>query len=223
MKQNYLSASVICMDFLNLQRDIKALEKAKVDYLHFDVMDGVFVPRYGLFPEMLASITSMTDLPVDVHMMVKNPEPYIEDFAKARAKRFCVHAEGNDHLHRTLSKIRQSGMQAGVALNIATPLSYLDYITTEVDYVMLMAINPGIIGHKVIPGVFNKIQDLEKKLNGKGIPIMVDGGVNFETSPQMVRAGADILVGGSSIIFRPKEGSIEEMVLKYRLNMESRS
>lgn len=216
MSSYKITASLVCADLMNLEKEIKSLEKAGVDYLHFDVMDGMFVPRYGLLPEILAGITRITSIPVDVHMMVMNPEPYIDDFAKAGAKMFYVHVENNPHLHRTLKKIKTSGMQSGVVLNMSTPLECLDYIIDELDYVMLMGINPGIVGHKIIPKIFDKIRALKKKLAGTNIKIMIDGGVTPDTSADMVLAGADILVCGSSSIFRPKEGTLEETTHKYK-------
>lgn len=222
MSSYKLSASLICADLLNLERDIKSLEKAGVDYLHFDVMDGIFVPRFGLLPELLSRICHTTYLPVDVHMMVVNPEPYIADFVRAGAKIFYVHVENNPHLHRTLKTIKAAGMQPGVVLNMSSPLEYLDYIVEELDYVMLMGINPGIIGHKIIPKIFDKLIALKKKLAGASIRIMIDGGVTPDTSADLIKAGADILVCGSSSIFRPNEGNLEETAEQYRAYVDSK-
>jgi ribulose-phosphate 3-epimerase len=216
MKKFYISASMICGNPLNLEQEVKSLERAEVDYLHFDVMDGIFVPRYGLFPEMLTQITKITNIPVDVHMMVMDPEPYIDTFAKAGAKIFYVHVENNPHLHRTIRQIKNSGMDAGVALNISTPIEVLNYIIDEINYIMLMGINPGIVGHKIIPKIYDKISDVKEKIKDTKIKILIDGGVTPETSSEMIKRGADILVCGSSTIFKPREGTLEEVTKKYR-------
>ncbi len=198
-----LAASLVCADMMQLGREIKLLEKARIGYIHFDVMDGVFVPRYGLHPEILQALRKITLLPVDVHLMVTDPEPYIEIFAASGATIITVHVEACAHLHRTLYKIKKTGVKAGVALNPATPLSVLDYLWDDIDLVMLMAINPGIVGHKLIPGAMQKIKDLKEKIGGRKIIIEIDGGVTTQSAPLMIRAGAHLLVCGSSTIFRP--------------------
>lgn len=198
-----LTASLICADFLSLEKELKKLKKGGIDLIHFDVMDGSFVPRFGLFPEILSLIKKITDLPIDVHMMVQNPEDYIKVFADGGADYFVVHAESDQHLHRTLKRIHEYGMKAGVALNPATPLTVLDYLLDDLDLVLLMAINPGIVGHKLIPQMIDKIADLKMKLQRHpNVLIEVDGGVAFESAPEMVRRGANILVCGSSTIFK---------------------
>lgn len=202
----YLSASLICANHLEFGKEVKRLEKGKIDYIHFDIMDGNFVPRYGLYPELLSSIKKASHLPIDVHMMTEEPGRYIKEFADAGADIIAVHAEACKHLHYTLKKIRERGVKAGVVLNYATPLNVLDYILDDLDMVELMAINPGIVGHKVIPGIFKKIADLKEKINasGKNILIEIDGGVNPDTAAKMIEAGADILVCGTSAIFKPE-------------------
>lgn len=196
-----LAASLICADMLRLEDEIRRLEGGGADFIHFDVMDGSFVPRYGLHPEMLKAIKSISDIPVDVHLMVQNPEPYIPNFILAGADYIVIHAESTPHLHRALKKIKDKGIRAGVALNHTTPLNYLDYILDDIDLVMLMAINPGIVGHKLIPQAMDKIKDLKRKIKHRNILIEIDGGVTFESAPKMVQAGANILVCGSSTIF----------------------
>ncbi|MBA4319483.1 MAG: ribulose-phosphate 3-epimerase [Flavobacterium sp.] len=202
----YLSASLICANHLEFGKEVSKLEKEKIDYIHFDMMDGNFVPRYGLYPELLSSIKKVSRLPIDVHMMTEEPGRYIKDFADAGADIIAVHVESCKHLHLTLKKIRDNGVKTGVVLNYATPLNVLDYIMDDIDMVELMAINPGIVGHKVIPGIFKKISDLKEKINasGKNILIEIDGGVNPETAAEMIKAGADILVCGTSAIFKPE-------------------
>lgn len=204
MKKNYqLSASIICSSFINLSKEIKALEKGQIDRIHFDVMDGIFVPRYGLPPEILRQIHEVTDVPITVHMMVQDPESYVDIFKSSGADTIAFHVEPIKHVHRLVQKIKMGGMKAGLALNLATPLNVLDYMLQDLDLVMLMAINPGILGHKLIPRVLGKISDLKNKLEEyPDIKIEIDGGVTFESAPVMVKNGADILVCGNSTIFR---------------------
>lgn len=205
MKPYYLSASFICGDPLSIKEEIQALEKGGIDFIHFDVMDGVFVPRYGLYPELLKAVRSITDLPIEVHMMTEEPERYVLKFVEAGASIISVHAEACRHLHHTLKTIRAAGVKVGVVLNYATPLTVLDYIMDDVDLVMLMAINPGIVGHKLIPGAIKKIGDLRKKIDESSgdILLAVDGGVSLESVADMVRAGANYLVCGTSAIYKP--------------------
>lgn len=200
-----LAASIICGSPLSLEADLIALEKGGIDYIHFDVMDGLFVPRYGLFPEYLKAIRSKTNLPIEVHMMVQDPEPYIQSFVDAGATMLTPHIEPLMHVHRTVHKIKNAGVQAGLALNFGTSLSVLDYILPDLDLVMLMAINPGIVGHKLIPGTMQKIADLREKIDriGKNIVIEIDGGVKPESGKEMVQAGATMLVCGTGTIFQP--------------------
>ncbi len=210
-----ITASLICGDPLNLERAVRDIIGADIDRIHFDVMDGVCVPRFGLYPEILVGVRKLTDLPVDVHMMVTNPEPYIETYAKAGATIFYVHAENNSNLHRTLKLIKDAGMKPGVVLNMATPICVLDYILADIDYVLLMAINPGIVGHTIIDAVYSKIRDVKTLIGGRAIKIVIDGGVTSESSAAMVRAGADVLVCGSSTIFRPAEAPLAELTKKF--------
>ena len=213
---------MICGDPLNLNQAIHDIISADVDMIHFDVMDGVCVPRFGLYPEILVAIRKITDLPVDVHMMVVNPEPYIEIYAKAGADIFYVHVENNPNLHRTLKMIRDFGMKPGVVLNMATPIYMLEYILPDIDYIMLMAINPGIVGHGIIDTIYTKIKDVKKLIGEYAIKIVIDGGVTPDSSTKLIRSGADILVCGNSTIFRPREGSLPEVTAKLlnRINSE---
>lgn len=205
MKKNYLlSASLVCGNMLRFGEEIKELTMGKIDYLHFDVMDGVFVPRYGMFPEMLSQLRKLTNVPVDVHLMVANAEPYLKTFADSGASILVIHAESTAHLHRQIKLVKNLGLKAGVALNPATSFNVLDYILDDLDLVMLMAINPGIVGHKLIPSALEKIKELRKKLkNYPNIIIEIDGGVTPETAPIMIKAGADMLVCGTGTIYKP--------------------
>lgn len=226
MSKVHLAASLICADPLNLEKDIKELISGKADFIHFDVMDGLFVPRYGLYPEILTYLKKVTDIPVDVHMMVDNPEDYIDVFQKAGADYYNVHVEACKHLHRVVKKVKDAGMKAGVALNPATPLSSLDWIINDIEMVVLMAINPGIVGHKLIPSLIDKISALRQYANDHGnhtLHIEIDGGVTFESAPVMVDAGADVLVCGTGTIFRPHEDTIHNKLvsLKSKLSLSN--
>ncbi|MBU1033303.1 ribulose-phosphate 3-epimerase [Patescibacteria group bacterium] len=199
-----LTASLICADILNLKSEIELLDKGGIDYIHFDVMDGDFVPRLGLHPEVLKMTKSLTNIPVDVHMMINSPELFIPAFAKAGADIICPHAESTQHLHRVIKLIKDQGVRAGVALNPGTPLCVLDHILEDIELVVLMAINPGIVGHKLIPGMLKKIVQLKEMLKDHpNILIEIDGGVSPESSAEMIKLGADMLVCGTSTIFKP--------------------
>jgi ribulose-phosphate 3-epimerase len=197
-----VAASMICDDFKNLKRTLQLFKKGGVDYIHFDVMDGLFVPRFGLFPEFLKIIKSLSSIPVDVHLMVQNPDQYIKTFVDSGADIISIHSEANVNLSRTLKIIKDSGAMSGLVLNPATPLNVLDYVLDDLDLIMIMAINPGIVGQKLIPKTYDKLRDLKSKLDGKKIIIGVDGGVTFESAPRMIEAGANMLVCGTSSIFK---------------------
>jgi ribulose-phosphate 3-epimerase len=218
-KEALIAASLICSNPLDLQSDINHLIKSKVDFIHFDVMDGQFVPRYGLYPEILTSLKKQTNIPVDVHMMVNNPEDFIEDFKIAGADYYNFHIESTSHAHRLVKKIQNAGMLPGVALNPATPISSLDYLVNDIKMVVLMAINPGIVGHKLIPEMIQKIKNLRDYANDKGnndLLIEIDGGVTFESGKLMIEAGADILVCGTGTIYRPKEDTISNKIIAFK-------
>jgi ribulose-phosphate 3-epimerase len=212
-----LAASLICANPLNLMTDVIQLVSG-VDFIHFDVMDGLFVPRYGLYPEILTSLMSKSigSLKVDVHMMTQEPERYIDDFSKAGANYYCVHYEACQHLHRTIKKIKDAGMKPGVALNYSTPPEVLKYVLPDIDMIVLMAINPGIVGHKIIPGIYQKIEDTRRYIQRYNILIEIDGGVTFQSANLMREVGANVLVCGTGTIFRPQEGTISEQVQKLK-------
>lgn len=220
-KNNYkIAASLISTSLLSVDKLIADLKRNKVDQIHFDVMDGSFVPRLGLYPELLKEIKSKTSIPVDVHMMIDNPENYIDIFAEAGADYIIPHIESTKHIHRTLTLIRKAGVRAGVALNPGTPLSSLDYLIEDLDLVMLMAINPGIVGHKFIPSMFKKISDLSEYRAGNNFLIEIDGGVNFENAKEIVNSGADIIVCGAQSIFN-NQGTLSQNIKKLKTKIES--
>lgn len=232
MKKNYaLAASLICADPLNLELDLRSLANNKIDYIHFDVMDGQFVPRLGLYPEILTRIKKweypaghFNIFKVDVHVMANDPELYIDTFAKAGANYFVFHWEATNNPHRVIQKIQNAGMKAGVALNIQTKVDVLDYIAPHVEMITLMAINPGIVGSKLNNVIYRKIDDIKNwinrhpylKKNNIEIPIQIDGGVTFDNARDLIEAGADILVCGNGTIFRPHEGTINRQIEKLR-------
>lgn len=208
-KKTMLSASLVCADMMNIQGELLKLEKGGIDYIHFDVMDNQFVPRFGLHPEILQSIKKNTKIPIDVHLMVNNPENAIPTFIQAGADIIVFHIEATAHAHRLIKQIKNTGIKAGIAINPATNLDVLDYLLEDIDMVMLMAINPGILGHKLIPEMMKKISDLNVKLkNHKHIIKAIDGGVSFDSAQEMVKRGANFLVCGTSTIFKP-EGDVE--------------
>lgn len=208
---SFLSASLICADPLNMESDILQLNESSIDFIHFDVMDGSFVSRYGLYPEVLSSLKKISSIPVDVHMMVNNPEDYIQTFQSAGATYFNFHVEASQQVSRIIKKIKDSGMKPGIALNPATPVYALEWIIRDVEMVVVMAINPGIVGHPFIPSMLTKISAIRALANEKGndnLLIEVDGGVTPFTAPQMIAAGANVLVCGTGSIFRPHEDTI---------------
>jgi ribulose-phosphate 3-epimerase len=198
-----LSCSVISGDPLTFISDIELLETGGIDSFHFDVMDGVFVPRFGLYPEYLKMLVKLSKLPVEVHMMLENPEPYIEDFAKVGAVRIIPHIESLRHPIRTMMKINEHGAKAGIALNPGTQLSLVEPVIDHIDSVMLMSINPGIVGHKLLSNTFKRLLQLKQIIGPeKSIKIILDGGVTFENARELIEAGADSIVCGAGTVFK---------------------
>lgn len=196
-----IAPSILSADFVNMERDIKMLEKAGADYVHCDVMDGMFVPNITFGPQMIKSISNITDLPLDVHLMVQSPERYVEEFANAGADIITVHVEATTHLQRTLSVIRSLGKKAGAVLNPATSLDTLEYVLDDVDMVLLMSVNPGFGGQTFIPAVLEKTRRLKEMIDrsGKKIDIEIDGGVSPANIAEVVNAGANVVVAGSAV------------------------
>ncbi len=198
-----VAASLACANYLHLAEDLAALEAAGVDYLHVDIMDGQFVPNFCLNSDIMRAARQVTPLPMDVHLMVERPERYINTFIAAGGSIIVVHQECVTHLQRTLAEIRRQGARAGVALNPATPLQTLEYVIEDIDFLLLMTVNPGFYGQRLVPAALRKIADARAlcKRYGRDIPICVDGNVSLENAPKMVASGADFLVGGTSSIF----------------------
>lgn len=197
-----LSPSILSADFSKLGEQVRILEDAGAPWLHIDVMDGQFVPPVSFGDVVIRSVRPVSKMFFDVHLMVTEPDRFVDDYAKAGADMFTVHAEACAHLDRTLQHIHESGMKAGVALNPATPLQVLDYVLDKVDMVLIMTVNPGYGGQKYIPSMTAKIRDLRRKLDEAGypdLPIEVDGGINDSTIDTVLDAGASVIVAGSAV------------------------
>ncbi|MCU9593135.1 ribulose-phosphate 3-epimerase [Caldibacillus thermolactis] len=196
-----IAPSILSADFSLLGREVKDVEKAGADYIHIDVMDGHFVPNITIGPLIVEAIRPVTSLHFDVHLMIENPENYIQNFVHAGADYISVHVEACKHLHRTIHQIKETGVRAGVVLNPATPVEMIRDVLTDVDLVLLMTVNPGFGGQKFIPNVLKKIEQVRRWRDEQNLhfEIEVDGGINAETAKLCVAAGADVLVAGSYI------------------------
>lgn len=200
-----IAPSILSADFGRLADEVRAVEAAGADYVHVDVMDGRFVPNITIGPMVLAAVRAATRLPLDVHLMIVEPERHIEAFAQAGADIITVHLEASPHLHRTIQQIRALGKKACVSLNPHTPLDGLQTVLPDLAMVLLMTVNPGFGGQRFIEAVVPKIRELRAEIDGRhlDVDIEVDGGVSPETAATVVEAGADVLVAGSAVFNRP--------------------
>ncbi len=207
-----ISPSLMCVDFLNLKEELKILERGGIEYLHVDIMDGVFVPNYTLGTDFVKMLHRATDIPLDIHMMVTAPEAKLDWFELHEGDYVSIHYEACTHIQRVLSQIHARGAKTMLALNPGTPLCVLDELLPDLDAVLIMTVNPGFAGQKLIPQTLDKIIRCRKLLDERGyanIEIEVDGNVSFENAKKMRAAGADIFVAGTSSIYA-KTGTIEE-------------
>lgn len=199
--KNKLAPSILSADFSNLGEAVRSVEEGGADYIHIDVMDGHYVPNITIGPAVVKDLRKTSDLIFDVHLMIENPDNFIEDFYKAGADIITVHQEATKHLHRTIQKIKSYGLKAGVSLNPATPIAVLNEIIRDVDMVLLMSVNPGFGGQSLIENVKYKFYDLQQLLNkfNLDIDIEIDGGVNSSNLKEVLSWGANVIVAGSAI------------------------
>lgn len=200
-----IAPSLLSADFLNLQRDVEMINNSDADWLHLDIMDGVFVPNISFGFPVLNALKDVCKKPMDVHLMIVEPQKFINEVAATGAYMMNVHYEACTHLHRTITAIREAGMKAGVTLNPHTPVSLLEDVIQELDMVLLMSVNPGYGGQRFIEHSVEKVKELKKLVDRKGLStlIEVDGGVNAETGKRLVDAGADVLVAGNYVFKSP--------------------
>lgn len=201
-----ISPSLLSANFLDLRKDIEMINGSEADWLHMDVMDGVFVPNISYGFPVIEQVAKISTKPLDVHLMIVQPERYVERLAKAGAMMMNVHYETCTHLHRTIQEIHAAGMKAGVTLNPSTPICSIEDVLGDVDMVLLMSVNPGFSGQKFIESTVDKLRRLKQMVRASGCSplIQVDGGVQAETAPRLVEAGADVLVSGN-YIFKAKD------------------
>ena len=201
MNKNILSPSLLAADFSRLNEELAVLKENGAQWLHLDVMDGLFVPSISFGLPVIKSLRAVSDLTFDVHLMIQDPDRYLEDFAAAGADIITVHQEACTHLNRTLQKIHSLGLKAGVALNPATPLNTVEWVAEDLDMLLIMSVNPGFGGQKYIPNATRKIAEARRMLKelGSEADIEVDGGVNHENAASILQAGANVLVAGSAV------------------------
>jgi ribulose-phosphate 3-epimerase len=196
-----IAPSILSADFSRLGEEIAAVEAAGADWIHIDVMDGHFVPNITIGPAVVKSLRKLTRLPFDVHLMIRHPEQFLEAFAEAGSDMITVHVEAADHLHRTVSRIRELGPKAGVSLNPATPLTLIEPILADIDLLLIMSVNPGFGGQQFIGTMLSKIRQARERIDQKAPSVIleVDGGVTLTNMPSILDAGADALVAGAAV------------------------
>ncbi len=214
----FLSASLMCADLTDLKSSIKELEKAKIDYLHLDIMDGSFVPNITLGFDLVNAIKKITDIPLDVHMMVNQPSRFLPMMNLDSNDILCVHYESDIHIHRTLAQIKDKGIKAGLAINPQTPIESFEYLTDYIDMALVMTVSPGFAGQKLFAGAERKVTNVRKLLDELGcnnIPVEVDGNISLENGRKLSKCGAEIFVLGTSSLFL-KDKSISDAAEDFR-------
>lgn len=209
-KRILISPSLLSADFARLGEEVQAVEDAGADWLHLDVMDGHFVPNITIGPLVVEAINKFARVPLDVHLMISDPDSYLEAFHAAGADVLTVHPEATHHLHRTLTRIRELGMKAGAALNPSTGLEAVKYVMPQLDVLMIMTVNPGFGGQSFISSLLPKVREARELIDTSGYPVLleIDGGVSPKTAPDLARQGADVFVSGSAVFGHPPYGEI---------------
>ncbi len=223
MKTHFVAPSILSADFGNLERDIRMINESEADWIHCDIMDGIFVPNITFGFQVLRTVKKIAKKPLDVHLMIERPERFISEFRAAGADILTVHVEACVHLERTMTQIREAGMMAGVAINPGTPVSSISEVIEIADLVLVMSVNPGFGGQKFIQTAYRKIQEVKElaRTSGTDTLVEVDGGVDSTKAMKLIQAGADVLVAGNSVFSSPDPKAIISVLKKAKADVRS--